>query len=101
MLNSNEVIWSPVLNFLVSITTPLSTETGCNWLEIPVVVREQIFRLLVGYVWLKIVCLFPPSLLIFTFLTTIVQKTKIHIVFAIKSEQFLKLLAVVAELPGL
>ena len=60
MLTSNVVIWSPLLNFLVPFRLPSlrpppppppPTEAGCNWLELPVVVREQFFRRLVGYVY--------------------------------------------------
>ena len=42
------------MNFLVPFSLPLppATETGCNWLELPLVVREQFFRHLVGYVFL-------------------------------------------------
>ena len=55
MLTSNVVIWSPLLNFLVPFRLPLPpslppTEAGCNLLELPLVVREQFFRRLVGYV---------------------------------------------------
>ena len=101
MLTSNGVNFSPLLNFSVPFRLPPSTEAGCDWLELAVVVREQILRRLVSYVWLKIIFLFPPSLVIFTFSTSVVQKTKFHTVFAIKSEKFLKLLAVVTETPGL
>ena len=41
-----------------------------------------------------------PVLVVFTFSTSIDQKTKFHIVFAIKSEKFLMFLALVAEIPG-
>ena len=54
MLTSNVVIWSSLLNFLVSFRLPLPpppTEAGCNWLELPLVVQEQFFRRLVGYVF--------------------------------------------------
>ena len=56
MLTSNVVIWSPLLNFLVPFRLRLPppsppTEAGCNWLEHPLVVREQFFRRLVGYVF--------------------------------------------------
>ena len=52
MLTSNVVSWSALLNFLVPFS-PQSppTEAGCNWLELPLVVREQFFRRLVGYVY--------------------------------------------------
>ena len=54
MLTSNVVIWSPLLNFLVPFRLPFPlpppTEAGCNSLELPLVVREQFFRRLVGYV---------------------------------------------------
>ena len=51
MLTSNVVIWSPQLNFLVPFRLPPLTEAGCNWLELPVVVREQFVRHLVGNVF--------------------------------------------------
>ena len=50
MLTSNVAIWSPLLNFLVP-SSP--TEAGRNSLELPLVVREQFFRRLVGYVYTK------------------------------------------------
>ena len=51
MLTSNVVIWSPLLNFLVPFRFPIPpTELGCSWLELPLVVREQLFRRLIGYV---------------------------------------------------
>ena len=37
------------LSFLVPFRLP-PTEAGLNWLELPLVVREQFFRRLVGYV---------------------------------------------------
>ena len=54
MLISNVVIWSPLLNFLVLFMLPLPPTAGCNWLELPLVVREQFFRRLVGYVLNKL-----------------------------------------------
>ena len=57
MLTSNVVIWSPLLNFLVPFRLPLPpTEAGCNWLELPLVIREQLFRRLVGYVYHLLDC---------------------------------------------
>ena len=53
MLTSNLVIWSPLLTFLVPFSPP-PTEAGCNWLELPLVVREQFFGRLVGYVFRRI-----------------------------------------------
>ena len=50
MLTSNVVIWSPLWNFLVPLRPP-PTEAGCNWLELPLVVQEQFFRRVVGYVF--------------------------------------------------
>ena len=51
---TSNVIWSPLLNFLVPFRLltppPPPTESGCNWLELPLVVREQFFWRLVGYV---------------------------------------------------
>ena len=50
MLTSN----SPLLNFLVPFEPPPPpTEGGCSSLELPLVVREQFFRRLVGYVYYK------------------------------------------------
>ena len=54
MLTSNVVIWSPLLNFKAKPLPPpprLTTEASCNWLELPLVVQEQFFRRLVGYVY--------------------------------------------------
>ena len=50
MLTSNVVILRPLLNFLVLFMLPPPTEAGCSWLELLLVVREQFFRRLVGYV---------------------------------------------------
>ena len=61
MLTSNVVIWSPLLNCLVPFRLPSRPiEAGCNWLELPLVVREQ-FRRLVGYV------IFTVQLIVYSF----------------------------------
>ena len=49
MLTSIVVIWGP-LNFLVPFRLP-PTKAGCNWLELPLVLREPFFQRLVGYVF--------------------------------------------------
>ena len=53
MITSNVVVWSPLLNFLVPFRLP-PTEAGCDWLELSLVVREQFFLRLVGYVHLPV-----------------------------------------------
>ena len=52
MLTSNVVIWTFLSQLGSSLLLPLphSTEAGCNSLELPLVVREQLFRRLVGYI---------------------------------------------------
>ena len=41
---SNEVIWCPHSKFSNSPFPHSPTEAGCNWFELPLVVREEFFR---------------------------------------------------------
>ena len=77
MLTSNVVIWSPLLNFLVSFRLPLTPapppKAGCNSLELPLVVPEQFFQRLDGYViitWNAVIWSFFVDFLVATWSIT-------------------------------